>query len=158
MPEVTEGGLIATGLEFALVVGRFNSFITSRLLDGALDTLRRHGAEESSLSVVYAPGAFEIPAVAKKLAKRGKYDAIICLGAVIRGETPHFEYISSEVSKGIAQVTMESEIPIAFGVLTCDTTDQAIERSGAKSGNKGADAALSAIEMASLFKKLTAGE
>ncbi len=158
MPEVIEGNLIATGLEFALVVGRFNSFITARLLEGALDTLRRHGAEDRSLSVVYAPGAFEIPVVAKKLAKSGKYDAVVCLGAVIRGETPHFEYISSEVSKGIAQIAIESDVPIAFGVLTCDTTEQAMERSGAKSGNKGADAALSAIEMASLFKKLPADE
>lgn len=158
MPEVIEGSLIATGMKFALVVGRFNSFITTRLLDGALDTLRRHGADESSLSVVYAPGAFEIPAVAGKLAQSGKYSAIICLGAVIRGETPHFEYISSEVSKGVAQIAMESGIPVTFGVLTCDTTEQAMERSGAKSGNKGADAALSAIEMAALFKKLPTGE
>ena len=155
MPKTIEGNLIATGLTFALVVSRFNSFITTRLLDGALDILYRHGAEEKSISVVYVPGAFEIPVVTKKLAESGKYDAVICLGAVIRGETPHFEYISAEVTKGVAQIALESSVPVAFGVLTCDTTEQAMERSGAKAGNKGAMAALSAIETVNLLGKLT---
>ncbi len=154
MPETIEGNLIATGLKFALVVSRFNSSITARLLDGALDVLRRHDVEDESISVIYVPGAFEIPVAAKKLVESGKYDAVICLGAVVRGETPHFEYISAEVTKGVAQVALESRVPVTFGVLTCDATEQAIERSGGKAGNKGAMAALSAIEMADLFGKL----
>ncbi len=154
MPKTIEGNLIASGLKFALVVSRFNSFITSKLLDGAVDVLLRHGVEEKSMVVVYVPGAFEIPVVAKKLAQSKKYDAVICLGAVVRGETPHFEYVSGEVTKGVAQVALESKVPVTFGVLTCDATEQAVERSGAKAGNKGADAALSAIEMVNLFGKL----
>jgi len=154
MPKTIEGNLIATGLKFALVVSRFNNFITAKLLDGAVDVLKRHGVDEKSISVVYVPGAFEIPVAAKKLAKSGKHDAIICLGAVIRGETPHFEYVAGEVTKGVAQVALESDVPVSFGVLTCDATEQAMERSGAKAGNKGADAAISAIEMVNLLKKL----
>jgi 6,7-dimethyl-8-ribityllumazine synthase len=154
MPKIIEGNLIASGLKFALVVSRFNDFITAKLLGGAVDTLRRHGAEEDSMSVVYVPGAFEIPAVAKKVVESGISDAVICLGAVIRGETPHFEYVSGEVAKGVAQIAAESKVPVVFGVLTCDTTEQAVERSGAKAGNKGAAAALSAIEMVNLFGKL----
>ena len=154
MVKTIEGNLIATGLKFALVISRFNSFITAKLLDGAVDVLLRHGAEEKSISVVHVPGAFEIPVAAKRLAESKKYDAVICLGAVVRGETPHFEYVSAEVSKGVAQVAQESHVPVTFGVLTCDSSDQALERSGGKAGNKGADAALSAIEMVNLLKKL----
>lgn len=154
MPKTIEGNLIATGLKFALVVSRFNDFMTEKLVNGAIDVLRRHGTEEKFISVVYVPGAFEIPVVAKRLAQSGKYNAVICLGAVVRGETPHFDYISNEVTKGVAQVALESEIPVTFGVLTCDSIEQAIERSGAKAGNKGADAALAAIELVNLLSKL----
>jgi 6,7-dimethyl-8-ribityllumazine synthase len=154
MPKTIEGNLIATGFKFALVVSRFNDFMTEKLVNGAVDVLQRHGVEEKFISVVYVPGAFEIPVVARKLAQSGKYNAVICLGAVVRGETPHFDYISSEVTKGVAQVALESKIPVTFGVLTCDSIEQAIERSGAKAGNKGADAALSAIEMVNLLGKL----
>ena len=149
-----EGVLDAKGLKFAIVVSRFNDFICDRLLGGALDALRRHGASDKDIEVFRVPGAFEIPLTAKVLAKNDKYDAIICLGAVIRGSTPHFEYISAEVSKGVAAVTLDSEKPVAFGVLTTDTVEQAIERAGTKAGNKGWEAALSAIEMANLLSSV----
>jgi 6,7-dimethyl-8-ribityllumazine synthase len=152
--KVIEGELQAKGLKFGIVVSRFNDFITSKLLDGALDALLRSGAKEDDIEVVRVPGSFEIPMVARKLAKKGTYHAIICLGAVIRGSTPHFEYIAAEVSKGIASASMETGIPIAFGVITSDTIEQAVERAGTKSGNKGWDAAITAIEMAQLLKKL----
>ncbi|XOQ49421.1 MAG: 6,7-dimethyl-8-ribityllumazine synthase [Eubacteriales bacterium] len=152
---VMEGQLLAEKLKFGIVVSRFNEFISSRLLSGALDTLKRHGAKEEDIEVAWVPGAFEIPLTAKKMAKSGKYDAVICLGAVIRGSTPHFDYVSNEVSKGIASVSLETETPVAFGVLTTDNIEQAIERAGTKSGNKGGDAALTAIEMANLIKKLS---
>ena len=149
-----EGKLIAKGLKFGIVVSRFNSFISERLLEGAMDALRRSGAEEEDCSVVRVPGAFEIPLAAKKMVKTGRYDAIICLGCVIRGATPHYAYIASEVTKGIASLSLESEVPIAFGVLTTETIEQAIERAGTKVGNKGFDAAMSAIEMANLLKEI----
>jgi 6,7-dimethyl-8-ribityllumazine synthase len=152
--KVIEGELQAKGLKFGIVVSRFNDFITSKLLDGALDALLRSGAKEDDIDVVRVPGSFEIPMVARKLATKGTYHAIICLGAVIRGSTPHFEYIAAEVSKGIASASMETGIPIAFGVITSDTIEQAVERAGTKSGNKGWDAAITAIEMAQLLKKL----
>jgi 6,7-dimethyl-8-ribityllumazine synthase len=154
MVKSIEGKLKAEGLRFAIVVSRFNDFISRRLIDGAIDALLRHGADEKNIEVVRVPGSFEIPLIAKKVANTKKYDAVICLGAVIRGATPHFEYISAEVAKGIAQVTLESEIPVAFGILTTDNIEQAIERAGTKSGNKGWDAALSAIEMANLLKEI----
>ena len=149
-----EGKLSAKGKKFALVVSRFNEFISNKLLEGALDCLYRHHGEEDHISVVWTPGAFEIPLIAKKLAKSGQYDAVVCLGAVIRGATPHFDYVAAEVSKGIAQSTLETEVPIIFGIITSDTIEQAIERAGTKSGNKGWDAALAAIEMADLMAKL----
>jgi 6,7-dimethyl-8-ribityllumazine synthase len=151
---VFEGFLSGEGLRFAVVVSRFNEFISSKLLSGARDCLTRHGANSENVDVAWVPGAFEIPLIAQRLAVTKRYDAVICLGAVIRGATPHFEYISAEVSKGIAAVALETEVPVAFGVLTTDTIEQAIERAGAKAGNKGWDAALSAIEMVDLFKKL----
>jgi len=149
-----EGELQAKGLRFGIVVSRFNNFITNKLLEGAIDALLRHGADEKDIDVVKVPGSFEIPLVAKKIAQKKTYDAVICLGTIIRGATPHFEYIASEVAKGIATASMETSIPIAFGVITADTIEQAVERAGAKSGNKGADAAVVAIEMAQLLKKL----
>ncbi len=149
-----EGVLDAKGLKFAIVVSRFNDFICDRLLGGALDALRRHGASDDDIEIFRVPGAFEIPLTAKVLSKNSQYDAIICLGAVIRGSTPHFEYISAEVSKGIAAVSLDSEKPVAFGVLTTDTVEQAIERAGTKAGNKGWEAALSAIEMANLLSSV----
>jgi len=152
MTRVIEGILTAKGVKFGIVVSRFNDFINKRLLDGALDALSRHGAEDENISIVKVPGSFAVPLMAKKLADSGKYDAIICLGAVIRGATPHFEYISAEVTKGIAKVTLDSGIPISFGILTTDNIEQAIERAGSKSGNKGWDAALSAIEMVNVLK------
>ena len=152
MARVVEGALQANGIRFGIVVSRFNDFINKRLLDGALDGLARHGAEEGMVTVVRVPGSFEIPLMAKKLADSGKYDAVICLGAVIRGATPHFEYISAEVTKGIAQVALESGVPVSFGILTTDSIEQAIERAGTKSGNKGWDAALAAIEMVNVLK------
>lgn len=151
MPEIIEGKLDAKGFRFGLIVSRFNSFICDRLVEGALDTLVRHGAEETSLTVVKVPGAFELPLVAKKMAGSGKYDALICLGAVIRGGTPHFEYVCSEMTKGIALASLESGLPVAFGVLTTDSVEQAIERAGTKAGNKGVEAAMSAIEMVNLL-------
>ncbi len=152
--KVVEGKLTAEGLKFAIIVSRFNDFICSRLVDGAMDALMRHGATEKQVVLVKVPGAFEMPLVAKKLAESGKYDAVICLGAVIRGATPHFDYVAAEVSKGIATVALDSSIPVTFGVLTTESLEQAIERAGSKSGNKGVDAAMAAIEMANLFKEL----
>lgn len=152
MARVLEGKVDAKGLKFALVVSRYNDFINVRLLEGALDCLMRNGAEEKDLTVVKVPGAFEIPLAAQKMAKSGAYDAVICLGCVLRGATPHFEFISSEVAKGIAKVSLESGVPISFGVITADTLEQAIERAGTKAGNKGWDAAHSAIEMVNLFR------
>jgi 6,7-dimethyl-8-ribityllumazine synthase len=149
-----EGKLVAQGLKFGIIVGRFNEFIGGKLLGGALDGLKRHGVEENEIEIAWVPGAFEIPLAAKKMAKSNKYDAVICLGAVIRGATPHFDYVSGEVSKGIASVTLETEVPVIFGVLTTDTIEQAIERAGTKAGNKGYDAAVTAIEMANLLKQL----
>ncbi len=154
MVKVIEGNLIAKGKRFAIVASRFNDFITKELVDGCIDTLIRHGAEEGGLSVTWVPGAFEIPTVVAKLAKSKSYDALICLGTVIRGATPHFEYIASEVSKGVARVSQESGLPVIFGVITADTIEQAIERAGTKDGNKGRDAALNAIEMANLIEKV----
>jgi 6,7-dimethyl-8-ribityllumazine synthase len=154
MAKIIEGKIVAKGMKFGIVASRFNDFICGRLIDGAVDALTRAGAEDKDIAIYKVPGAFELPLVAKKLAKSGNFDAIICLGAVIRGATPHFEYISAEVSKGIASVGLETEIPVAFGVLTTDTIEQAIERAGTKAGNKGADAAMSAIEMVDLFKKI----
>ena len=151
MPRIIEGKLDAKGYKFALIVSRFNSFICDRLLEGALDTLVRHGADEQQLTVIRVPGAFEIPLLCQKLAASGNYDAIICLGAVIRGGTPHFEYVSAEVTKGIAAVSLDSGMPVAFGVLTTDSVEQAIERAGTKAGNKGVEAAMSAIEMVNLL-------
>ncbi len=150
--KIYEGKLNGEGLKFGIIVSRFNSFITERLLEGALDCLKRHGTKEEDIEVYYVPGSFEIPLTAKLLAKKKKYDAIICLGAVIRGATPHFDYVASEVSKGIATVSLESETPVIFGVLTTDTIEQAIERAGTKAGNKGWEAGLTAIEMANLKK------
>ncbi len=157
MAKTIEGKLMAKGLKFGIVLSRFNNFISDRLLEGALDALRRSGAEEADCSVVRVPGAFEIPLATKKMAKSGQFDAIICLGCVIRGATPHFEYIATEVTKGIAGITLESEVPVSFGVLVTDTIEQAIERAGTKVGNKGFDAALSAIEMANLMKEIGKG-
>ncbi len=154
MPKILEGIISAEGFKFAIVVSRFNDFICSKLVEGAMDALKRHGATEDNVTLVKVPGAFEIPVAAKRLAAKGGFDAIICLGAVIRGATPHFDYVASEVAKGIAVVSLESDIPLAFGVLTTDNLEQAIERAGSKSGNKGWDAAMAAMEMASLFKNL----
>ena len=152
MAKTLEGKLSAAGLRFALIVSRFNDFIVGRLQEGAIDAIVRHGGDEKNIAIIKVPGAFEIPLIAKKAAKSGRYDAVICLGAVIRGATPHFDYVAAEVSKGIATVGLETEIPITFGVLTTDNIEQAIERAGSKSGNKGWDAAVSAIEMVSLLK------
>jgi len=152
--KVIQGELQAKGLRFAVVVSRFNDFITSKLLDGAVDALLRHGAKEEDIDVVRVPGSFEIPLVAKKMASKGAYNGVICLGTVIRGATPHFDYVAAEVSKGIAQASLETGVPIAFGVITADTIEQAVERAGSKSGNKGFDAAITAIEMAQVMKKL----
>jgi 6,7-dimethyl-8-ribityllumazine synthase len=150
---IYEGKLDAKGFRFAIIVSRFNSFITEKLLEGALDALKRHGAEDEKIDIYKVPGAFEIPLMAKHLAKRQDLDGIICLGAVIKGATPHFHYISAEVAKGIAQVSLDSEKPISFGVITSENIEQAIERAGTKSGNKGFDAAVSIIEMVDLLKK-----
>ncbi|NLL71761.1 MAG: 6,7-dimethyl-8-ribityllumazine synthase [Epulopiscium sp.] len=148
-----EGKLISEGLKYGIIVGRFNEFIGDKLLGGALDALKRHGVEENEIEIAWVPGAFEIPLAAKKMVKTNKYDAVICLGVVIRGSTPHFDYVSSEVTKGIASVSLETEVPVIFGVLTTDTIEQAIERAGTKAGNKGYDAAATAIEMANLFNQ-----
>jgi len=150
-----EGNFINSEAKIAIVVGRFNSFVVESLLQGALDTLSRHGIKDSDITIVRVPGAFEIPVATKKLANTNKFDALIALGAVIRGGTPHFEYVANECTKGLGQVAMEAIIPVSFGVLTVDSIEQAIERSGTKAGNKGSEAALTAIEMVSLFKQLT---
>jgi len=152
MPKFHEAKLIAEGKKFALVVSRFNDFITDKLLSGALDALVRSGASDKDIEVVKVPGAFEIPLLAQKMAKTNRFDAVVCLGAVIRGSTPHFDYVSAEVSKGVAAVSMGSEIPVIFGVITVDTIEQAIERAGTKAGNKGWSAAMAAVEMANLFE------
>lgn len=157
MAKTLEGKLIAKGLKFGIVLSRFNHFISERLLEGALDALRRSGAEEADCVVARVPGAFEIPLAAKRMLKSKRYDAIICLGCVIHGATPHYEYIATEVTKGIASLTLESEVPISFGVLITDSIEQAIERAGTKVGNKGFDAAMSAIEMANLLKEIGKG-
>ncbi|MBE0447151.1 MAG: 6,7-dimethyl-8-ribityllumazine synthase [Actinobacteria bacterium] len=149
-----EGNLIAEDLKFAIVVSRFNEFIGTRLFDGACDALKRHGAIEENIHVAWTPGAFEIPLVAKKMAESGHYNAVICLGAVIRGSTPHFDYVAGEVAKGIAKVNLDSGVPIVFGIVTTDNIEQAIERAGTKNGNKGWQAAISAIEMANLVKTI----
>jgi 6,7-dimethyl-8-ribityllumazine synthase len=154
MPKIIEGKIVAKGMKFGIVASRFNDFICGRLIEGTIDALMRAGTEEKDIVIYKVPGSFELPLTAKKLAKSGRFDAIICLGAIIRGATPHFEYISAEVSKGIAVVGLETEVPVVFGVLTTDTIEQAIERAGTKSGNKGADAAMTAIEMVDLFKKI----
>ena len=154
MGKVYEGKLDAGGKRFGILVGRFNDFIGKRLLEGALDCLVRHGAKEEQVSVVWVPGTFEIPAVAQRMAAGKKYDALVCLGAVLRGDTPHFDFIAGEAAKGIAKVGMEAGIPVIFGIITADTLEQAIERAGTKSGNKGWTAALSAIEMANLYRVL----
>ncbi|UCG67296.1 MAG: 6,7-dimethyl-8-ribityllumazine synthase [Deltaproteobacteria bacterium] len=154
MPKFIEGEITAQGINFAIVVSRFNDFISQRLLDGALDALKRHGASDEQITIVKVPGAFEISSMAKRLALGGRFDCVICLGAVIRGATPHFEYISTQVARGVAAVALESQVPVSFGVLTCDTIEQAIERAGTKSGNKGWDAAISAMEMVSLLKAI----
>jgi 6,7-dimethyl-8-ribityllumazine synthase len=149
-----DGDLVARGARFGIVLSRFNAFIGERLLEGAIDTLVRHGAEPSQIEVVRVPGAYEIPLAAKRMAAGGKYDALIALGAVIRGATPHFEYVAGESAKGLSQVMMQFDLPVAFGILTVDTIEQAVERAGTKAGNKGVDAALSAIEMVNLLKRL----
>lgn len=154
MPTFIEGNLDAKGLSFGIVVSRFNSFICERLLEGAIDALVRHGASDADITVARIPGAFEIPLAAKTMAASKKFDAVICLGAVIRGSTPHFEYVSSEVSKGVASVSLESGVPVAFGVLTTDTIEQAVERAGTKAGNKGFEAAVTAIETVNVLKAL----
>ncbi|HBM15145.1 MAG TPA: 6,7-dimethyl-8-ribityllumazine synthase [Lentisphaeria bacterium] len=152
--KVNQANLIGKNLKVCIVVGRFNEFISSKLLGGAIDSLIRHGVDEEEIEVTWVPGSFEIPFIAKKIAETKKFDAIICLGAVIRGSTPHFDYVSNEMSKGIAKVSLDSGIPVIFGVLTTDNIEQAIERAGTKSGNKGYDAAVTAIEMANLVKIL----
>lgn len=154
MVNVYEGKLVAHDLKFGIVVGRFNEFIGSKLLNGCLDTLARHGVKDDDIDVVWTPGSFEIPLVAQKLTRTNKYNAIICLGAVIRGSTPHFDYVAAELSKGLANVMLDTGIPVIFGVLTTDNIEQAIERAGTKSGNKGSDAAVAAIEMANLLKNI----
>ncbi len=151
---VIEGHLNGIGLKFAIVISRFNHFITGRLLEGAEDALKRHGVSDGDITAVWAPGAFEIPLIAKKLAQSGEYNAVICLGAVIRGSTPHFDYVAAEVSKGVAAVGLDTGVPVIFGVITTDNIEQAIERAGTKSGNKGWDAAMTALELADLNKKL----
>ncbi len=151
MPKTIEGNLIAKGLKFGIVVSRYNSFITNRLLEGALDALIRNGAEDGDIEIWKTPGSFEIPLAAKKMVGSNKYDAVICLGAIIRGATPHYNYIATEVTKGIATVSLESGTPISFGIITADNLEQAVERAGSKMGNKGYEAAVSAIEMVNLF-------
>ena len=152
--QVIEGSFDGRGLKFAIVVARFNSFITEPLLEGALDALRRHGTADADVEIVKVPGSWEMPVVAAELARAKRHDAIICLGAVIRGDTPHFDYVAGEAAKGLGQISMQTGVPVTFGVLTTNTLEQAVDRAGAKSGNKGADAAVSAIEMANLMKRL----
>jgi 6,7-dimethyl-8-ribityllumazine synthase len=155
---VHEGNLVGQGLRFALVVSRFNSLVTEQLLQGALDALRRHGVEESAVDVFRCPGTFEVPAVLRRVVGSGRFDAVVALGAVIRGGTPHFEYVAGEVSKGVAQVALEADCAVSFGVLTCDNMEQALERAGVKGGNKGADAAVAALEQANLFRAMGRGK
>ena len=154
MTKVLEGQLVANGKKFGIVASRFNDFITKKLLEGCIDALLRHGAKDSELEVAWVPGAFEVPLVAKKMANSKKYDAVICLGTVIRGETPHFDYVASEVAKGIAHVSLDSNIPTIFGIVTAENIEQAIERAGTKDGNKGKDAAVTAIEMVNLLTQI----
>jgi 6,7-dimethyl-8-ribityllumazine synthase len=154
MKKVYQGALLAQGLRFALVVSRFNEFISSRLLDGAQDALLRHGAKEEDIEIAWTPGSFEIPLIAQKLAESKKYSAVICLGAIIRGGTPHFDYVAAEASKGIAKVSLDTGVPVIFGIITADTLEQAIERAGTKEGNMGAKAAVGGIEMANLIKSI----
>ena len=149
-----EGSLVAQGLSFGIVVSRWNSFITERMLSGALDAFRRHGADESSLEVARVPGTWEIPLVAQKMAVSGRYDAVACVGCLIRGATPHFEYLAAEVTKGLAQISLETHVPVTYGIITVESLEQAIERAGSKAGNKGAEAAMAAIEMANLLRTL----
>ena len=156
MPRNFEGNLNAEGLRVGIVVARFNEFISSKLLGGSLDALIRHGAQDQDIEIAWVPGAFEIPLVAKRMASSGKYDCVVCLGCIIRGATPHFDYVAAESSKGIAQVAMNADCPVAFGVLTTESIEQAIERAGTKAGNKGWDAALAAVEMANLLKEIDA--
>jgi 6,7-dimethyl-8-ribityllumazine synthase len=154
MPKIIEGKLVSSGKKYGIVVARFNEFISGKLLAGALDALQRHGVKDNEVTVAWTPGSFEIPVVAKKMALSGKYDAVIALGAVIRGSTPHFDYVAAEVSKGVAHVTLDTQVPVSFGVLTTDTIEQAVERAGTKVGNKGFDAACAAIEMVNLMEQL----
>lgn len=154
MNQVYEGKLVGKGFKFGIVVGRFNEFISNKLLDGALDALERHDVNEDDIEVAWVPGAFEIPLIAKKMVKSGKYDAVVCLGAVIRGDTPHFDYVCNEVSKGIGKVGLQEEMPVMFGVITTDTIEQAIERAGTKAGNKGWEAATGALEMVNLINAI----
>ncbi len=149
-----EGSLVGKGLKFGVVVSRFNEFITNKLLSGAQDALKRHDVADADIDIAWVPGAFEIPVVAKKMAESNKYNAVICLGAVVRGSTPHFEYVASEVSKGVARIGLETGLPVTYGVITADTLEQAIERAGTKAGNRGFDAAVDAIEMANLMKNI----
>ena len=148
------GKLDASGLKIAIIASRFNDFVTGRLIEGAVDCLLRHGSGEKDITVIRVPGSFELPLAAKKAASSGKYDAVICLGALIRGQTPHFDYIAAEVTKGVAQVSLDTELPVTFGVITADTLEQAIDRAGAKAGNKGFEAALGAVEMADLLRQI----
>jgi len=154
MGQKFEGHLVGAGLKFAIVAARFNEFITSRLVGGAMDGLVRHGVDEVNVDVAWVPGSFEIPVAAKKLAQSGRYDAVLCLGAVIRGATPHFDYVAAEASKGVASVALQTGVPVIFGILTTDTIEQAIERAGTKAGNKGYDAAVTGIEMANLLRAM----
>jgi len=154
MPKIIEGKLVSSGKKYGIIVSRFNEFISGKLLAGALDALQRHGVQDGEITVAWTPGSFEIPMVARKMALSGNYDAVIALGAVIRGSTPHFDYVAAEVSKGVAHVTLDTQVPVAFGVLTTDTIEQAVERAGTKSGNKGFDAACTAIEMVNLLEQL----
>ncbi|MFH1879008.1 MAG: 6,7-dimethyl-8-ribityllumazine synthase [Candidatus Omnitrophota bacterium] len=149
--KIIKGNMIIKDKKFGIIVSRFNEFISSKLLDGAVDTLAKHGVKEQEISIVWVPGAFEIPMVANRMAKSGAYDAIICLGAVIRGETPHFDFVASEAAKGIARVGMDTDVPCIFGIITTDNLEQALERAGTKSGNKGRDAAITAIEMCNIY-------
>lgn len=151
--KIYEGSLVSKNQKYGIIVGRFNEFIGGKLLGGALDALKRHGVREDEIEIAWVPGAFEIPLLAKKMAKTDRYDALICLGAVIRGSTPHFDYVSAEVTKGVASVSLEREMPVIFGVLTTDSIEQAIERAGTKAGNKGYDAAVTAIEMVNLMNQ-----
>jgi len=154
MPLTYEGKLVGQGIKVGIVVGRFNEFISGKLLEGALDGLKRHGVEEEDINIAWVPGSFEIPLTAQRMVRTGNYDGVICLGAVIRGETPHFEYVSAEVAKGVAKVGLDTDIPVIFGVLTTDTIEQAISRAGTKAGNKGFEAAMTLIEMVNLLKEI----